>query len=102
LSAFILTLSVASFALDFQSAQVADISDRKYEPALEELIDSAKQSIVMSMYIFKPVTAPVFVQFLLLRTRKLLEKYCIFPAVLYNFSHSKQLVISGYSCFWQS
>jgi phosphatidylserine/phosphatidylglycerophosphate/cardiolipin synthase-like enzyme len=56
---FILALSASSFALDFQPAQVADISDRKYEPAIEELIDSAKQSIVMSMYIFKPVTAPV-------------------------------------------
>jgi phosphatidylserine/phosphatidylglycerophosphate/cardiolipin synthase-like enzyme len=58
-AAFILTLSASSFALDFQPAQVADISDRKYEPALQELIDSARQSIVMSMYIFKPNTAPV-------------------------------------------
>ena len=35
---------------DFLSSKVKDISDRKYEKAVIELIDSAKRSIVVSMY----------------------------------------------------
>jgi len=36
---------------DFYPSKVRDISDRKYEPAVIELLDSAKKSIVISMYI---------------------------------------------------
>ena len=35
---------------DFIPARVKDISDRAYEPAVIELLDGAKESIVMSMY----------------------------------------------------
>jgi len=35
---------------DFIDAKVKDISDRAYEPAVIELLDGAKKSIVMSMY----------------------------------------------------
>ena len=35
---------------DFTSAQVKDISSRAYEPAVIELLDGAKESIVISMY----------------------------------------------------
>jgi len=34
----------------FSPAQVRDISDRAYEPAIIELLDGAKESIVISMY----------------------------------------------------
>ena len=34
----------------FLSARVKDISDRKYEGAAIELLDNAKESIVISMY----------------------------------------------------
>ncbi len=37
----------------FRSAQVRDISDRAYEPAVIELLDNAKDSIVISMYIIQ-------------------------------------------------
>jgi len=37
-------------AEDFLSAHVKDISDRKYEDAVIQLLDSAKESIVISMY----------------------------------------------------
>lgn len=46
-------------AADFHDAKVADISDRKYEPAVIDLLDSAERSIIISMYILKPSTAPV-------------------------------------------
>ncbi len=46
-------------AADFHDARVADISDRKYEPAVIELLDSAERSIIISMYILKPSSAPV-------------------------------------------
>jgi len=36
---------------EFHSANVRDISDRAYEPAVIALLDGAKESIVMSMYI---------------------------------------------------
>ncbi len=39
---------------EFYSARVKDISDRRYEPAVIELLDNAKDSIVLSMYILKP------------------------------------------------
>ncbi|MGB2961069.1 MAG: hypothetical protein WBC52_01500, partial [Candidatus Omnitrophota bacterium] len=35
-------------------AQVRDISDRAYEPAVLDLIDNAKESIVISMYMIVP------------------------------------------------
>ena len=35
---------------DFLPAKVKDISDRAYEPAVIELLDGAKESIVISMY----------------------------------------------------
>jgi len=38
---------------EFYSARVKDISDRAYEPAVIELLDNARDSIVMSMYILK-------------------------------------------------
>jgi len=40
---------------EFYPAKIKDISDRAYESAVIELLDNAKQSIVMSMYILKPV-----------------------------------------------
>lgn len=49
------------FAEDLQSesypATVTDISDRAYEKAIIELLDNAKSSIVMSMYMLKPAEA---------------------------------------------
>ena len=49
---FILAASVYSgdFEETFHPAKVKDISDRKYEPAVIELLDNAKDSIVISMY----------------------------------------------------
>jgi len=45
----------------FYSARVKDISDRTYEPAVIHLLDNAKESIVMSMYILKPnESGPVY------------------------------------------
>jgi hypothetical protein len=54
----ILALCFSAFAADepkseFYPAQVKDISDRAYEPAVIKLLDSAKESIVMSMYVVK-------------------------------------------------
>ena len=37
----------------FYPAKVKDISDRAYEPAVIDLLDNAKESIVISMYILK-------------------------------------------------
>ncbi len=54
-----LIISAPANAADFHDARVADISDRKYEPAVIELLDSAERSIIISMYILKPSTAPV-------------------------------------------
>ena len=58
---FILAASVYSndFGEGFHPAKVKDISDRKYEPAVIELLDNAKDSIVISMYILNPSTEPV-------------------------------------------
>ena len=56
----ILTIILASVLLitaplsaqgGFSPAKVKDISDRAYEPAVIELLDGAKESIVMSMYV---------------------------------------------------
>ncbi len=55
----LLIAPVSSYAADFHDAQVADISDRKYEPAVIELLDNAKESIIISMYVINPTTAPV-------------------------------------------
>ncbi|MDP3791719.1 MAG: phospholipase D-like domain-containing protein [Candidatus Omnitrophota bacterium] len=60
----ILTLCLPVFAADqaseFYPAKVKDISDRAYEPAVIQLLDSAKESIIMSLYIFNPPeTGPV-------------------------------------------
>ncbi|MGB2630969.1 MAG: hypothetical protein WBD17_07075, partial [Candidatus Omnitrophota bacterium] len=38
------------YSADFHPAQVQDISDRAYEPAVIDLINSAKESIVISLY----------------------------------------------------
>jgi hypothetical protein len=54
-----LVIPLSANAVDFHDAKAADISDRKYESAVIELLDSAEQSIVMSMYIMKPSTSPV-------------------------------------------
>ena len=54
-----LVIPLSANAVDFHDAKVADISDRKYESAVIELLDSAERSIVMSMYIMKPSTSPV-------------------------------------------
>jgi len=45
-----LCVSPLSAQKDFASAQVKDISDRAYEPAVIELLDGAKESIAISMY----------------------------------------------------
>jgi len=55
----LLITPLTAHALDYHDAQVADISDRKYEPAVIELLDNAKESIIISMYVIKPTTAPV-------------------------------------------
>ena len=51
---FILTLAIIGggfcFAEEFHPAQVRDISDREYEKAVIELIDNAKESVVLGMY----------------------------------------------------
>lgn len=54
----ILALCLPAFAVDepkneFYPAKVEDISDRAYEPAVIKLLDNAKESIVMSMYVVK-------------------------------------------------
>lgn len=53
-----LLLCFNAFATDqgseFYPAKVKDISDRAYEPAVIQLLDNAKESIVMSMYMVKP------------------------------------------------
>lgn len=50
-------LCLPAFAIDqgseFHPAKVRDISDRAYEPAVIQLLDNAKESIVMSMYLIK-------------------------------------------------
>ena len=60
----IFTLCLPLFAADqgseFYPAKVKDISDRAYESAIIQLLDNAKESIVMSLYIFNPPeTGPV-------------------------------------------
>ena len=51
---FILTLAIIGggfcFGGEFHPAQVRDISDREYEQAVIELIDNAKESVVLGMY----------------------------------------------------
>ncbi len=53
-----LLLCLPAFAAEqrseFYPARVKDISDRAYEPAVIQLLDNAKESIVMSMYMVKP------------------------------------------------
>ena len=45
----------------FYPAKVKDISDRAYEPAVIQLLDNAKESITMSMYMVKPnESGPVY------------------------------------------
>ncbi|MDP3730018.1 MAG: phospholipase D-like domain-containing protein [Candidatus Omnitrophota bacterium] len=56
LGLFLFSFSSLSFGGDqaeFHPAKVKDISDRKYEPAVIELLDNAKESIVISMYIIQ-------------------------------------------------
>jgi len=50
ITAISLITAPAYSAGDFLSSRVKDISDRKYEGAVIELLDNAKDSIVMSMY----------------------------------------------------
>jgi len=54
LAVFILTLTVTGrgfcFSGEVYPAKVSDISDREYEKAVIELIDNAKESVVMGMY----------------------------------------------------
>lgn len=56
---FLLSIVTTSFAFaadqtsEFYPAKVEDISDRAYEPAVIKLLDNAKESIVMSMYVVK-------------------------------------------------
>ena len=54
---FLVILSFLAFVFsplsaqeNFSPAQVRDISDRAYEPAVIGLLDGAKESIVISMY----------------------------------------------------
>ncbi|MDP8299293.1 MAG: phospholipase D-like domain-containing protein [Candidatus Tantalella remota] len=56
ITALIVTLicPLASHSEDFYPAKVKDISDRDYEPAVIDLLDNAKESIILSMYIIKP------------------------------------------------
>ena len=50
----VLTLTIIGegfcFGEEFYSAKVRDISDREYEQAVIELIDNAKESVVIGMY----------------------------------------------------
>jgi len=48
--AVLLTTATLYSADDFVSSKVKDISDRSYEPAVIQLLDNAKNSIVISMY----------------------------------------------------
>lgn len=55
-SLFLFVSLLLAFAQDqpeFFPAKVKDISDRKYEPAVIELLDNARESIVISMYIIQ-------------------------------------------------
>ncbi|MDO8525910.1 MAG: phospholipase D-like domain-containing protein, partial [Candidatus Omnitrophota bacterium] len=45
--------STATSEMWISGARVEDISDRAYEPAVIKLLDSAKESIIMSMYVVK-------------------------------------------------
>lgn len=51
---FILTLTIVGggfcFAGDFYPARVRDVSDREYEGAVIDLIDNAKESVIIGMY----------------------------------------------------
>ncbi len=54
--ALLITSSIISadeLKSEFYPAKVEDISDRAYEPAVIKLLDSAKESIIMSMYVVK-------------------------------------------------
>ena len=54
-----LITAAPALALDYHDARVADASDRSYEPAVIELLDNAKESIIISMYVIKPTTEPI-------------------------------------------
>lgn len=56
---FLLLIATTVFALDYYPAKVADISDRSYEPAIIELLDNAKESIIISMYVISADPAPI-------------------------------------------
>ena len=56
---FLITTLPSYAAVHYHDAKVADISDRSYEPAVIELLDNAKESIIISMFVIKPTTAPV-------------------------------------------
>jgi len=59
LSLLILLITAPALALDYHDAKVADISDRAYEPAVIELLDNAKESILISMYVISSDPAPI-------------------------------------------
>ncbi|MBU0477778.1 hypothetical protein KKC91_04335 [bacterium] len=56
---FLITPLSSYAALQYHDAKVADISDRSYEPAVIELLDNAKESILISMYVISPLTEPI-------------------------------------------
>ncbi len=56
----LLITPISSYAaFDYHDARVADISDRNYEPAIIELLDNAKEFILISMYVISTTTAPI-------------------------------------------
>lgn len=55
----LLITATPSLALDYHEAKVADASDRAYEPAIIELLDNAKESIIISMYVISSDPAPI-------------------------------------------
>ena len=57
ITAISLITAPAYSAGDFLPSRVKDISDRKYEGAVIELLDNAKESIVISMYTINLGTA---------------------------------------------
>ena len=55
----LLSFSLHAYSSDFHDARVKDISDRKYEEAVIELLDGAGEEIVISMYMVNPEKKPV-------------------------------------------
>lgn len=53
-SSYLITPQALCEQVSFYPAQVADISDRAYEQAVIDLLDKARDSITISMFILKP------------------------------------------------